>query len=212
VRNRMWRFCARTVVATTVTAVTLGGGALAFASPASAAVPPIIKVTNGEFEIVLPDGGVGTLAAEDDVTGSTGFGALVDIVIQPGDFDLEGEIHGTLRTYDFRSMWEVYTLDPSDGLDRWIDSFRSDSGQEVLKETLRQELELEVTIHLTFRVAAADLDGVARLRIGFDVLRLEFESDTKDFMILNEAGGGAKDQDGNDVPVDMELDVEFEEI
>jgi hypothetical protein len=207
VRNRMWRFCARTAVAITATAVTLGG-AVAIASPATAADLPAVEVTNGEFEIILPGAGAGAQMAQEAVKGSTGFGSLTNVTVESEGFDLEGEINGRLRTYDFRSIWEVYNLSQSSGISVLIPIFSSKSNSTELKETFRREQEVELNLNISFRIKAADMQGVSRLKIGFQILRLEFEGDIKDFMVLNGASGGAQDQDSDFVPIDMDVDFQ----
>ena len=129
---------------------------------------------------------------------------MQNIVIQSQGFDLEGRIQGRLRTYNFKSLWQVYNLPSSSGWKVWSVSFKKDSSQSVLKETFRQEQLIDVNIDITFRVSAAALHGVSTLRIGFETLRLQLNGTTKDFTVVNGASGGAKDQDGDDVPIDFE--------
>lgn len=208
-RNHVWRVFARTAVAITAGVMALAaGGALAVASPANAAAgsssSSVIDVTNGQFNVILSNARVGRLAAEDNVTAFHGFSSLQNIVIQSQGFDLEGRIHGTLRTYNFKSLWQVYNLPSSSGWKVWSVSFKKDTSQSVLKETLRQEQLIDVNIDITFKVSAAALQGVSTLRIGFETLRLQLDGTTKDFTVVNGASGGAKDQNGGDVPIDFE--------
>lgn len=207
-RNHMWRVFAQTAVAITASVMAFtAGGALAVASPANAAGPSsssVIDVTNGQFNVILSNARVGRLAAEDNVTAFHGFSSLQNIVIQSQGFDLEGRIQGTLRTYNFRSLWQVYNLPSSSGWKVWSVSFKRDTSQSVLKETLRQEQLIDVNIDITFKVSAAALQGVSTLRIGFETLRLQLDGTTKDFTVVNGASGGAKDQDGGDIPIDFE--------
>jgi hypothetical protein len=207
-RNRSWRAFARTTVAITASVVAFAaGGVLAVAGPAHAAGPPSssqIDVTNGQFNVILSDARVGRLAAADNVTAFHGFSSLQNIVIQSQGFDLEGRIQGRLRTYNFKSLWQVYSLPSSSGWKVWSVSFKKDTSQSVLKETFRQEQLIDVNIDITFRVSAAALHGVSTLRIGFETLRLQLDGTTKDFTVVNGASGGAKDQDGDDVPIDFE--------
>jgi hypothetical protein len=207
-RNRVWRVFARTTVAITASVVALAaGGALAVASPAQAAgssSSTVLDVTNGQFNVILSNASVGRLAVEDNITAFHGFSSLQNIVIQSQGFDLEGRIQGRLRTYNFKSLWQVYNLPSSSGWKVWSLSFKKDTSQSVLKETFRQEQLIDVNIDITFRVSAAALHGVSTLRIGFETLRLQLDGTTKDFTVVNGASGGAKDQDGDDVPIDFE--------
>ncbi|MBM2620507.1 hypothetical protein JIG36_33860 [Actinoplanes sp. LDG1-06] len=208
-RNRVWKVCARTVVALTASVAAFAtAGVLAVAAPAAASgssSSSVIDVTNGQFSVILSNPKVGRLAAaEDNITAFHGFSSLQNIVIQSQGFDLEGRIQGTLRTYNFRSLWQVYNLPSSSGWKVWALSFKKDTSQSVLKETFRSEQLIDVAIDIRFKVSAAALHGVSTLRIGFETLRLQLNGTTKDFTVVNGASGGAKDQDGDDVPVDFE--------
>ena len=203
-RNPMWRVVARTMAAITASVM---AGALALAGPAHATgspSSPVIDLTNGQFNVILSNPRVAKLAAADNVTAFHGFSSMQNIVIQSQGFDLEGRIQGRLRTYNFKSLWQVYNLPSSSGWKVWSVSFKKDSSQSVLKETFRQEQLIDVNIDITFRVSAAALHGVSTLRIGFETLRLQLNGTTKDFTVVNGASGGAKDQDGDDVPIDFE--------
>ena len=204
-----WKVCARAavVVAASVMALT-AGGTVASASPAGASSSATIDISNGQFNLILPDSRVGRLAgtrtAADEVTAFHGFSTFRSITIQSQGFDLEGRITGRLRSHNFKSLWQVYNLPSSSGWKVWVASFKRDTSQSVLKETFRDEQLIDVNIDIKFKVSAAALHGVSTLRIGFETLRLNFNGTTKDFTVVNGASGGAKDQNNNDVPVDFE--------
>ncbi|BCY13376.1 hypothetical protein [Actinoplanes sp. L3-i22] len=210
-RRRMWKTWARTAMAITVSvAAFAAGGALALTGPAGAVGTTgrtdssVIDVTNGDFKVILSNSKVARLAAADQITAFHGFSSLQNLVIQSQGFDLEGRIQGTLRTYDFKSLWTVYNLPSSSGWKVWALSFKKDTSQSVLKETFRSEQLIDVNIDIKFKVSAAALNGVSTLRIGFETLRLQLDGTTKDFTVVNGASGGAKDQNNGDVPVDFE--------
>ncbi len=202
--NRAWKVCTRAAVAIAVSAMTLATGAVAAAAPVSAPSSSAIDVTHGQFDLVLPNGRVANSIAADEVTAFHGFSTFQSLTIQSQGFDLEGRIQGRLRSYNFKSLWQVYNLPSSSGWKVWVLSFKKDTSQSVLKETFRSEQLIDVTIDIKFKVSAANLRGVSTLRIGFETLRLNFNGTTKDFTVVNGASGGAKDQDNNDVPVDFE--------
>jgi len=208
--TRAWRACARAAVAITVGALALAaGGMQAVASPAGAASSSgstVINLTNGEFNLIVPNAGVGrsTKLADSNVTAFHGFSTFKSVTIQSQGFDLEGTIHGRLRTYDYTSLWQVYNLPSSSGWSAWVFNFKHDTSQSVLKETFRDEQLIDVNIDIKFKVSAAALRGVSTLRIGFETLRLQLDGTTKDFTVVNGASGGAKDQNNNDVPVDFQ--------
>ncbi|RKS71052.1 hypothetical protein BZB76_5535 [Actinomadura pelletieri DSM 43383] len=205
-RSRLRKACARIAVAITASVVAFGGGTLV-AGPAGAAgssSTPVIDVTNGRFNVILSNSQVGRLAAGDSVTAFHGFSTFQKLTIQSQGFDLEGRIQGKLRSHDFKSLWQVYNLPSSAGYKVWGLSFKKDTSQSVLKEVFRREQLIDVNIDITFRVKAAALRGVSTLRIGFETLRLELDGKTKDFTVVNPDSGGAKDQDGDDVPIDFE--------
>ncbi|WP_340682740.1 hypothetical protein LCL61_29295 [Amycolatopsis coloradensis] len=210
--NRAWKVCARTAVAIAVSAMALvAGGTVASASPVGAvdvSRSSTIDVTHRQFDLILPDARAGrptgALAAADEVTAFHGFSTFRSIKIQSVGFDLEGRIQGKLRSHNFKSLWQVYNLPSSSSWKVWVASFKRDTSQSVLKETLRDEQLIDINIDIKFKVSAAALQGVSTLRIGFETLRLNSNGTTKDFTVVNGASGGAKDQNNNDVPVDFE--------
>ncbi|GGK73467.1 hypothetical protein GCM10012284_04180 [Mangrovihabitans endophyticus] len=182
-------------------------GTLAVTSPASAArsaTSSAIDVTHGKFNVILPNSGVAKLADDGNITAYHGFSTFQYLTIQSQGFDLEGRIQGTLRSYNYKSLWQVYNLPSSSGWKVWALSFKKDTSQSVLKETFREEQLINVNIDIRFRVSAAALHGVSTLRIGFETLRLELDGMTKDFTVVNGASGSAWDQNNNEVPVDFE--------
>jgi hypothetical protein len=198
---------ARTAVALTASVLALAGGTLVAAGPASAASPSgvsIINVTNDGFTIVLPDGRAGNRAAADTVTAFHGFSSFKNVVIQSQGFDLEGTIKGKIRTHDYKAIYNVYNLPYSAGFSVWGARFRADASRSVLKQTFEESNTVDVDIDVTFRVSAANLNGVSTLRIGFETLRLQVDGTTKDFTVVNGDSGGAKDQNNNDIPVEFE--------
>jgi len=203
--NRAWRRCAKATVAVVVSVMALtAGGTAASASPAGAPSPITIDVSNGQFDLVLPDAGSQRVAAADEVTAFHGFSSLKNIKIQSQGFDLEGRITGRLRSHNFVSLWQVYNLPSSSGWKVWVASFKKDKSQSVLKETFRDEQLIDVNIDIKFKVSAAALRGVSTLRIGFETLRLDYNGTTKDFTVVKGESGGGKDQNNNDIPVDFE--------
>jgi hypothetical protein len=204
--NRAWKVCTRAAVAIAVSVMTLTTGtAVASAGPVGAPSSSAIDVTHGRFDLVLPDARAGrSTTAADEVTAFHGFSTFQSLTIQSQGFDIEGRIQGRLRSYNFKSLWQVYNLPSSSGWKVWVLSFKKDTSQSVLKETFRSEQLIDVTIDIKFKVSAANLRGVSTLRIGFETLRLNFDGTTKDFTVVNGDSGGAKDQNNNDVPVDFE--------
>jgi hypothetical protein len=205
--NRAWRKCARTAVAIVLSAMALvAGETAASAGPVGASSSSTIDVTNGQFDLILPDvqAGRSTVLADGQVTAFHGFSSLRSLKIESQGFDLEGTIKGRLRSHNFESLWQVYNLPKSSGWKVWVASFKKDSSQSVLKETFRDEQLIDIEIDIKFKVSAAALRGVSTLRIGFETLRLQLNGTTKDFTVVNGASGGGKDQNNNDIPVDFE--------
>ncbi|WP_131735952.1 hypothetical protein [Actinomadura roseirufa] len=208
-RNRLWRSCTRTAAAITASVVTLAaGGTLTAAGPASAATSSklrVIKVTNGEFNVILPNPQVGRRAvAASNVTAAHAFSSFQKLTIQSEGFDIDGRIKGTLKSHNFESLWTVYNLPRSSGWKVWALSFKKDSSQSVLKETFHREQLVNLDIDIHFTVKAASLKGVSTLRIGFETVRLELDGVIKDFTVVNPESGGAKDQDGKEIPVEFD--------
>lgn len=209
--NRVWNIRTRAAVAIAASVITLAsGGTQAIASPAHAAASsssPTINITQGQFELVLPnaqDGKSTKARPGDNVTAFHGFSTFKSITIQSQGFDLKGTIKGKLRSHDFKKMYQVYNLPSSSGWKLWVIDYKKDTSQSVLKQTFQQEQLIDVNIDIQFSVSAAALRGVSTLRIGFETMRLQLNGVTKDFTVVNGASGGAQDQNGDDVPVDFE--------
>ncbi|MDR7277147.1 hypothetical protein [Catenuloplanes atrovinosus] len=197
----------RNAVVVSASVLALTGGALTAPSPASAASPAevsIINVTNDGFTILLPDNRAGSRVATENVTAFHGFSSFKNIVIQSQGFDLEGTIRGTIRTHDYRALYDVYNLPYSAGFSVWGARFKADASRSVLKKTFEESNTVDVVIDIKFKVSAANLNGVSTLRVGFETLRLQVAGTTKDFTVVNGESGGAKDQNNNDIPVDFE--------
>ncbi|ROP27634.1 hypothetical protein EDD30_0320 [Couchioplanes caeruleus] len=211
-RSRAWRIRARAAVAIAAGVMALAaGGTQAAASPAAVAGSSnsaAIDVVHGPLNLILPGVEVGNptggLASADTVTAFHGFSTFRSIRIESQGFDLEGRIQGRLRTHNFESLWQVYNLPSSSGWSAWVFKFKQDTSQSVLKETFHREELIDVNIDISFRVSAAALRNVSTLRVGFETLRLELDGETKDFTVVNGASGGARDQNGNEVPVEFE--------
>jgi hypothetical protein len=181
------------------------------ASPAGVAgssSSPMIDVTHGQFNLIVPNARVGNsptaLAIENPITAFHGFSSLQTLTIQSQGFDLEGRITGRLRSHNYEAIYQVYNLPKASKWDLWGISFKKDQSQSVLKQTWGTSQLVDLNVDLSFRVAAADLRGVSTLRIGFETLRLTLNGTTKDFTVVNGASGSAVDQSGNDIPVDFE--------
>jgi len=190
-------------IAVCVMALATGATAASAASP-GARTSAEIQAIPGRFDLVIPVSPAGLATpADGDITAFHGFSTLQNLVVQSQGFDLEGEIQGRLRSYNFKSLWQVYNLPSSDSWGAWVFKFKHDSSRSVLKEVFHSEQLIDINIDVKFRVSAANLRGVSSLRIGFETLRLKLDGTTKDFTVVNGASGGAKDQNNNDVPVNF---------
>lgn len=210
-RKRAWRVGVGTAVAFATSIVTLAAGtAQAVASPSGAVQTPsssVINIDLGSFDPILTDSRAGRssrTAAETGVTAFHGFSSLQAFRLESQGVDIEGRITGRLKTHNFVSLWQVYNLPSSSGWKLWVVKFKEDRSQAVLKETFRREELIDLNIDIRFKISAGNLQNVSFLRIGFETLRLELDGTTKDFTVVNGASGGAKDQNGNDIPVDFE--------
>ncbi|MEU5694572.1 hypothetical protein [Actinosynnema sp. NPDC020468] len=133
-----------------------------------------------------------------------GFSSFKGITIESSGFDLDGELDGTLTGYSYEAIYDVYNLKHSESWKAWVVSFKKDSSQDVLQKTFGETAQIKLHFRLGFHVKAKDLRGVARLRIGFETLRLTFNGTSKDFTVINGSSGGGKDQNDKDIPVEFE--------
>jgi len=172
---------------------------------------PTLKET---FELIFPDAEVDTLVQDLDflaaepskVTAFHGFSTFKGIKIESKGFDVEGTIKGTIKTHDFKKLYEVYNLPSSSNWSLWAIKFKSDKSQSELRQTFQEEEKLDLAIDMKFRAPAAALGGVTFLRVGYETIRLRLSGVEKDFTVANPSSGSGRDEDGNEIP------VEFEEI
>lgn len=202
--NRSWKVCTQAALAITAGVMALATGIAGPASAAGSPVAPAITATQGQFSPVLSNVRVANAVATDNVTAFHGFSTFKSVTIQSQGFDLEGTIHGTIHSYDYKALYQVYNLSSSESWGVWVAQFKHDTSQDVLKQTFNHEEKLDLAVDIKFKVSAAALRGVSTLRIGFETMRLVFDGVTKDFTVVNGASGGAKDQNGNDIPVDFQ--------
>jgi hypothetical protein len=165
------------------------------------------------FALILPDAEIESyvetfdfLAAAEPskVTAFHGFSTFKGVRIESQGFDVEGTIKGRLKTHNFTNLYQVYNLPRSSGWKLWALEYKRDKSQSVLKPTFQGEHLEDFEINMKFRAPANALGGVNFLRVGFETIKLRLNGEEKSFTVTNPASGSAKDEEGNEVPVDFE--------
>ncbi|GHG89060.1 hypothetical protein [Streptomyces lanatus] len=165
------------------------------------------------YALIAPDADVAAyvknfdfLAVDPDskVTAFHGFSTFRGLKIESKGFDVEGTISGRVRSYNWTALYQVYNLPSSSSWSLWALKFKADKSQSVLKQTFHEEDLEDLAVNMKFRAKANDLGGVTFLRVGFETIKLRLEGVEKNFTVVNPASGGARDEDGNEIPVDFE--------
>jgi hypothetical protein len=107
-----------------------------------------------------------------------------------------GTISGSIQAYDYKAIYDVYTLNSSESTQHWFYNYSEDSSQDVLQKTFESSQTTNVDYALTFQLQGNDF-GVTAVYITYAVIRLISNGVTKDFVTTNAASAGAANADGS---------------
>lgn len=123
--------------------------------------------------------------------------------IEAVNAEVEGKINGKLSSFDYRSIYDVYNLDHSDGYEQWISEFKKDSNQDGLRIANAGSSQIQAAIDIKFTIKPL-VDRIASIAIGFETLRLQVNGTVKDYIISNPRSGSGMGSNGNRYPVAFE--------
>lgn len=166
------------------------------------------------FELILPDTMSSTaetvenydyFSVEPDskITAFHGFSTFKGVAVTGEGADIEGILRGTLKSYNFKRLYQVYHLKGSESWKVWVAEFKKDTTQSQLKQVFNDEQMENIDVEMKYTIRANYLRGVSRVRVGFETIKLKLNGTEKNFTIANPASGSAKDQNGQDIPVDF---------
>ena len=112
---------------------------------------------------------------------------------------VEGTIKGTLASYDYKAMYNVYGLKDSDSTDVWFMHFRKESSHDQLIKTFEDSKKIDLDYNLKFSIQGNEYD-INSVFICYEVIRLVVNGETRDFVVTNPESASAKSPDGSDYP------------
>lgn len=121
------------------------------------------------------------------------------LTVQGSGAWVEGEISGTLETYDYKAIYEVYNVKDSKSSGWWIFRYTEDKSHDELKKVFEESVTTEVDYQLKFKIQGNDY-GVNSVFITYEVIRLVYKGQTKDYICTPPASGGAVCEDGSEYP------------
>ncbi|MEM7218011.1 MAG: hypothetical protein AAF515_06570 [Pseudomonadota bacterium] len=118
------------------------------------------------------------------------------ITVQGSGVTGQGEVSGSLVTYDYKALYDVYNLKQSDHRKYWFVSYSKDTSHDELKKTFEKSKTLTTNYDFKFTIQGNDY-GVNSVFITLEVIRLEMDGVTKDFVVNNSSSLGANNADGS---------------
>lgn len=103
---------------------------------------------------------------------------------------------GTITTYDYQAIYNVYNLASSESANYWFVSYHKDTSHSQLEKTFQQEFTTTVPFDVKFTITGNNV-GVTSVFLTFNVIRLVVAGVTKDFVCTNPENAGANNQDGS---------------
>lgn len=118
------------------------------------------------------------------------------ITVEGSGVTANGNINGSLTTYDYKAIYQVYSLNSSESADYWFVHYSKDTSQDQLQKTFEDSKTLTTNYNVDFTIQGNDY-GVESVFITFEVIRLVIAGVTKDFVVTNPAAAGANNADGS---------------
>lgn len=106
-----------------------------------------------------------------------------------------GFLQGSLTTYDYRALYDIYKVDHKQSVDVWFVHYAKDDTQDQLVKTFESSSTFTSNYDMTFTIQGNDY-GIESVFITFQVIRLVINGETKDFVVSNAASAGANNADG----------------
>lgn len=111
----------------------------------------------------------------------------------------KGTIDGSLDTYDYKALYQIYTLKDSESANYWFVSYSKQTSHDEVKKVAEQSETLRTNYKLEFEIQGNDY-GINAVFITFEVIRVVYSGITKDFVVSNPASSQAITPDGNPYP------------
>lgn len=121
------------------------------------------------------------------------------ITVQGSGAWAKGKASGTITTYDYKALYEIYDLKDNESANYWFVNYSKATSHEDLKKVFEESATVKTDYALEFEIQGNDY-GISSVYITYQVIRLEMEGQTKDFVVSNPASAGAVNPDGTKYP------------
>ncbi len=121
------------------------------------------------------------------------------ITVQGSGSWVKGTIKGTVKSYDYKALYSVYSLHDTQSTDYWFIKYKNDVSRDKLEKTFEESTTVPLDYSLKFRIQGNDY-GINSVFITFKVIRLKMNGMTKDYVVTNPASAGAVTPDGSKYP------------
>jgi len=115
--------------------------------------------------------------------------------VQGSGVTATGSISGALTTYDYKALYQVYTLKSSESANYWFVSYSKDTSQDELKKVFESSQTFTSNYAVGFTIQGNDY-GIESVFITFQVIRIVMNGITRDCVVTNPASAGANNTDG----------------
>jgi hypothetical protein len=112
---------------------------------------------------------------------------------------VKGHIKGTLEAYDYKALYQIYTLKDSESANYWFVSYSKNTAHDELKKVFEDSKTVKTAYDLEFELQGNDY-GITAVYITYQVIRLALNGQTKDYVVANPASSGANLPDGSSYP------------
>jgi hypothetical protein len=111
----------------------------------------------------------------------------------------KGKISGTYKGYDYQAAYQVYNLPSSTSAKYWFITYSKSTDNSELRKTFENENTTNLNYELEFTLTGNDR-GITSVFIYYEVIRIKFNGETKDFVATNPQSSGAVSPDGSPYP------------
>jgi hypothetical protein len=102
----------------------------------------------------------------------------------------KGTIKGTLDAYDYKALYQAYTIKDSESADYWFIHYSKQTSHDDLKKIFEDSKTVKVNYDLEFEIQGNDY-GISAVYITYQVIRLALNGITKDYVVTNPPSSGA---------------------
>ena len=110
-----------------------------------------------------------------------------------------GHIEGSMTGYDYKAIYEVYTLEDSISAGAWVFKYQIETSHDELKKVFEEVRTVNLDYDLKFQIQGNNY-GISSVFVTYEVIRMVYKGETRDFVVTNNESAGAKTPAGDDYP------------